>query len=145
MKSNRMSCWLLVICFCFSCVACVWAWLYAIHLLFFGIEAVPSFFLQALIRRGGKEWSWLLIVHAIILLCSAGIGGLIILLTQNMAQLYGLLLAAVAGFALAGCLFELIIYLMFGGKDEKNETENEPVAEHTNDCVGSRLCRVVAN
>lgn len=124
MKTKQISLWLLLICFVLSCVACVLAWLFAIHLLFWGLAALPAFFLQMLIRRGGKEWKWLLFVHAIILLCAAGIGGLMIVLTENLAQLHGLLLAIIGASALAGCLFELVIYLMFGGKDERDEAQN---------------------
>ena len=124
MKAKRISIWLLLTCFVISCAVCVWAWLFAVYILFRGLACLPAFFLQALIRRGGKEWSWLLFAHAIILLCATGIGWLIILLTENTAQWYGLLLANVGGFALVGCLFELVIYLMFAGKDERDETHD---------------------
>lgn len=117
MRIEQIPMWLLLICFAASCAVCVWAWLFAIHLLFWGLACLPAFFLQALIRRGGKEWSWLLFVHAIILLCAAGIGGLMILLTENMAQLYGLLLVIVGGSALVGCLFELAVHRMLHGKE----------------------------
>lgn len=122
MEKKQIYTWLLLICFALSCALFVWAWLCAIYLLFFGIAAVPAFFLQGLIRCGGKEWKWLLIVHAIILACTAGVGGLIILLTENMAQLYGMLLAAIAGSALVGCLIEWMLSKMWKGKDEKIET-----------------------
>lgn len=124
MKEKRIPIWLLLVCFTASCAVCVWAWLFVIHLLFWGLAALPAFFLQVLIRRGGKEWKWLLFVHAIIILCATGVGGLMILLTENMAQLYGLLLAIIGASALAGCLFELVLHLIFGRKDGRNETKN---------------------
>lgn len=122
MKNSRMPGWLLFGCAIASCALCIWAWLFAIYYFFWGLAALPAFFLQALIRRGGNEWKWLLSVHAMILLGTAGIGGLMILITENMAQIYGLLLTFVGGSALAGCLFELVLYLVFGRKDEMDET-----------------------
>lgn len=123
MREKRIAVWLLLGGFAASCALCVWAWLFAIYLLFFGITLLPALFLQMLIRWGGKEWTWLLAVHAIILLCVAGVGGLIILLTENVAQLYGLLLANMGAAALVGCLFEIVIHLFFG-KDESNEARS---------------------
>lgn len=122
--NKQITFWVLLACFIFSCGACVCAWLFAIHLLFWGLAALPAFFLQALIRRGGKEWKWLLIVHAIILLCTTGVGGLQILLTENLDQLYGLLLAIIGASAFVGCLVEMVLHLIFGRKDGKNETQN---------------------
>jgi len=124
MKEKRISLWVPVICYILSCALCVWAWLFAIHLLFFGISIVPAFFLQMIIRRGGKEWNWLLTIHAVILLCTLGVGGLIWILGKNWEPLYGMLLAAMAGSALAGCLLEFVLYLFFSGKDDRNETQN---------------------
>lgn len=124
MKAKRISIWLLLTCFAVSCAVCVWAWIFAVYMLFRGLACLPAFFLQSLIRRGGKEWRWLLFVHAIILLCAAGIGGLIILLTENMAQLYGLLLAIIGGSALVGCLIEWVIHLTFGRKDGRDEVQD---------------------
>ena len=124
MKTKQIQLWLLLLCFLLSCAVCIWAWMFAIYRLFLGMTALPALFLQALIRRVGTEWKWLLIVHGIILLCSAGTGGLIILLSQNMAQMYGILLAVVAGFALVGCLLELVIHLIFCRKDERDEEQS---------------------
>ena len=114
MNSNRIAVWVLFACFVVSCALCVWAWLCAIYLLFWGLAALPALFLQALIRHGGKEWTWLLVVHAIILVCAAGIGLFILLLEESLTQMFGgLLLAIMAGSALAGCLFEFVIHLFF--------------------------------
>lgn len=124
MKRSRISVWLLLGGFIASCALCLWAWLFAVHLLFWGLGALPAFFLQALIRRGGNVWKWLLPVHVIIILCATGIGGLMILHTDDVAQLYGLLLAIVGASALAGCLIELILHLTVGRKDGENEAQN---------------------
>lgn len=114
MKKKQISFCVLLACFILSCAACVWAWLCAIYLLFWGLAALPALFLQALIRRGGKKWTWLLVVHVIILVCAAGIGVFILLLEESLTQLFGgLLLANMAGSALAGCLFEFVIHLFF--------------------------------
>ncbi len=124
MKKKQISFCVLLACFILSCAACVWAWLCAIYLLFWGFVALPALFLQALIRRGGKEWTWLLFVHVIILVFAAGIGVFMLLLEESLTQLFGgLLLAIMGASALAGCLFELVIHLMFG-KDERDEAQN---------------------
>lgn len=122
MKYSRVPGWLFFGCAIASCTLCVWAWFFAIYYFFRGLAALPAFFLQALIRRGGNQWKWLLGVHAMILLGIAGVGGLMIGITENMAQMYGLLLAFIGGSALGGCLFEMVLHLIFGRKDETNET-----------------------
>lgn len=110
MKQRRIPVLVLMSGFVLSCAFCVWAWLCAIDLLFFGIAALPAFFLQMLIERGGAQWRWLLTTHVIILLGALGIGGLIFVLGENWEPILGMLLAIVAASALLGCGLEWLIH-----------------------------------
>lgn len=120
MREKQLPVWVLLVCFCISCVLCIWAWLFAWQLLLV-LPILPAFFLQVLARRGGKEWKWLLYVHTVILLCFVGLGAMLLPVEQGWDSLYGMLMLAGGVCALAGCLVEWIIHRVRSRKDKGNE------------------------